>query len=575
MLPTFCKLTLADTSSMFLDSQVYMTRQSPVEQFRLGLEDDQRKKKFGFYEEDSSEAPYSDANSQLVTPYTWINIHLNQDLVKGNIFDKDLGSYDSSRAPVTLLDSSEILNRLTENWRFSVPTDLLPAKDNMDIDIGKNSASFDVDKEYEDLIIRLGSLVVDDEVHNAFCTTDASVDFSVDTLTRFSSMVAQSNDVFCINEPATASVASAYILSHVSPAPVCHMVLTDSKQFSTYSHSAIIDSGTTMLILQHSLFVTDNYEKHSSVASFLGASSRSTLKGSLSCTVMIDKRQLLHLHNTVSALIVPDTVHNLLSVHQLQKAGHTVVLGHKAGIQIDSHKEHFVPFTVCPITGLLLLFPLPPPTATNRVYTVHSRLLTANTETTDIEIPDTPITDHQRLGHPSFKRMRDLDIDGITTIPTGKRIKPISCPVCIASKMRKPSRPSISTEKTCMTPWTNIYTGSSGRVHTQSITRSRYFVVFIDTTGAKHVDFLNSKNHFIHAYNRLVAFLGHHPKVLRSDQGTEIKNAKMTKILEENYTNHIVCTKDEQYSIGVAENAVTVGVFRATAKAMLLQANLP
>ena len=157
-------------------------------------------------------------------------------------------------------------------------------------------------------------------------------------------MVAQSNDVFCINEPATASVASAYILSHVSPAPVCHMVLTDSKQFSTYSHSAIIDSGTTMLILQHSLFVTDNYEKHSSVASFLGASSRSTLKGSLSCTVMTDKRQLLHLHNTDSALIVPDTVHNLLSVHQLQKAGHTVVLGHKSCHHLLPQTE----FTRCP-----------------------------------------------------------------------------------------------------------------------------------------------------------------------------------------------------------------------------------
>jgi len=148
------------------------------------------------------------------------------------------------------------------------------------------------------------------------------------------------------------NVASAYILSHVSPAPACHMVLTDSKQISTYSHSAIIESGTNMHILQHSLFVTDTYEKHSSVASFSGASSRSTLKGSLSCT---DKRQLLHLHNTDSVLIVPDTVRNLLSVHQLQMAGHTVVLGQKVGIQIDSHKAHFVPFTVCPITGLLLL----------------------------------------------------------------------------------------------------------------------------------------------------------------------------------------------------------------------------
>ena len=107
-------------------------------------------------------------------------------------------------------------------------------------------------------------------------------------------------------------------------------------------------------------------------------------------------------------------------------------------------------------------------------------------------------------------------------------------------------------------------------MRTQSITGSKYFVVFIDTfTGAKHVDFLNSKNHFIYAYNRLVAYLGHHPKVLRSYQGSEIKNAKMNKIFEENHTNHIVCAKDEHYSIGVAENAV--GVLQSTAKNMLLK----
>jgi len=38
MLLTFCKLTLADTSKIFLDSHVYMTRQSPVEQYQLPLE---------------------------------------------------------------------------------------------------------------------------------------------------------------------------------------------------------------------------------------------------------------------------------------------------------------------------------------------------------------------------------------------------------------------------------------------------------------------------------------------------------------------------------------------------------
>ena len=43
----------------------------------------------------------------------------------------------------------------------------------------------------------------------------------------------------------------------------------------------------------------------------------------------------------------------------------------------------------------------------------------------------------------------------------------------------------------------------------------------------------------------------------------------MTTLLEDNHTTHMICTKDEHYSIGVAENAV--GVLRTS---MLLQTNM-
>jgi len=121
---------------------------------------------------------------------------------------------------------------------------------------------------------------------------------------------------------------------------------------STYSHTAIIDSGTNMHVLQQTLFADNTYEKHSSVASFSG--------------------------NTRS---------------------HTD--------EVDPRNEEAI---------------------------------------------DTRLSDHQKLGHPYFKRMRNLDIDGITVIPPGKKMKPISCPVCIASKMRKPNRPIASTHVNATAP---------------------------------------------------------------------------------------------------------------------------
>jgi hypothetical protein len=99
-------------------------------------------------------------------------------------------------------------------------------------------------------------------------------------------------------------------------------------------------------------------------------------------------------------------------------------------------------------------------------------------------------------------------------------------------------------------------------------------VVFVCTyTGAKHVEFLAHKNHFIHAYRRLVTELGAHPKTFRTDQGTEYLNKEMTALLETNYVRHVVAAVNEHYSNGVAEHAVHT--IRTTAKAMLLHANIP
>ena len=99
MFLTFCKLTLADASKYFLDSQVYMICQSPVEQYRLTLKYERREEYFGLYEEDPSQAPHSDANPKLVTPYTGISIHLNQDMSRATSSKRKWGALTTPAHP--------------------------------------------------------------------------------------------------------------------------------------------------------------------------------------------------------------------------------------------------------------------------------------------------------------------------------------------------------------------------------------------------------------------------------------------------------------------------------------------
>jgi hypothetical protein len=97
--------------------------------------------------------------------------------------------------------------------------------------------------------------------------------------------------------------------------------------------------------------------------------------------------------------------------------------------------------------------------------------------------------------------------------------------------------------------------------------------LLMGTLARSTLKFLKSKKHYIFGYKRFISYLGRHPKKLRSDQGTEILNKEFTAYLESNHTHHVVCSKDEHASIGVAENSIVV--LRTSAKAMMLAGNIP
>ena len=123
--------------------------------------------------------------------------------------------------------------------------------------------------------------------------------------------------------------------------------------------------------------------------------------------------QLLPISDTSSDLVVPDAKRPLWSVMHAQLE---IVLGAKPGLLLQGNPRYVVPFINCPETGLWLIRLLPPPTLHNRIYPIH--LATPSTKsprTQASEYPDSRLQDHERLGHISFKRMRQLNIDGIAT----------------------------------------------------------------------------------------------------------------------------------------------------------------
>jgi len=180
---------------------------------------------------------------------------------------------------------------------------------------------------------------------------------------------------------------------------------------------AIVDSGTSKHILQCRTLLANAQEAHVAVSSFAGDTSRSTYSGDLLCTMRTEDGQLLPLSDISSALVVPDAKRPLWSVRHAQLAGHEIVLGAKPGLLLQGNPRYFVPFINCPETSLWLIRLLPPPTLHNRIYPIH--LATPSTKsprTQASEYHDTRLQDHERLGHMSFKRMRQLNIDGVSAI---------------------------------------------------------------------------------------------------------------------------------------------------------------
>ena len=138
-----------------------------------------------------------------------------------------------------------------------------------------------------------------------------------------------------------------------------------------------------------------------------------------------------------SALVVPDSQRTLYSVRQAQQTGHNIIFGSQPGIEVLGNPHDFIPFIQCPQSGLWLLKLYPP--QHNKVYPVFNN--TTPTQASQALTQEQRLNDHQRLGHISQKRQRELDIEGITKPSKKARLTPLTCPVSITAKLRRHARP--------------------------------------------------------------------------------------------------------------------------------------
>ena len=285
-----------------------------------------------------------------------------------------------------------------------------------------------------------------------------------------------------------------------------------------HSHKAIVDSGTPLHIFHESLFLTNPREDHTPVSGFQGSTSRATHRGDLACRLLTNTQTLTHHIEPDSLIIVPDTVRNLFSVRRAIADGHSIIMQQdKAGIYLHPSGS-FVPFEHDPETGLCLLPLYAPAGANSDIYPITSNThltalpTTINQPATAIDqivssaAPpnDLPTTQsdreqalalHHQLCHINTARARALDIKGI---PAMKQAKHFKCPTCLASKARRnPRQPPTAPENRPSAPWQDVHVDLSGKMLKTS-RGHQYFVAFVCRhTGAKHVDFISHKNHFI------------------------------------------------------------------------------
>ncbi|KAJ9546915.1 hypothetical protein OSB04_019458 [Centaurea solstitialis] len=150
---------------------------------------------------------------------------------------------------------------------------------------------------------------------------------------------------------------------------------------------------------------------------------------------------------------------------------------------------------------------------------------------------------HRRLCHQNFKDMNKLVSKNLVKgLPETRLSNDTLCPACEQGKMTRSSHPP-RMDTSSKSPLDMIHMDLCGPTRTESLARKKYMLVLVDEFSRfTWVEFLRAKSD---AADRIIAFikriqvlLGRRVKKLRSDNGTEFRNAKLQSFLEDVGISH-------------------------------------
>ncbi|KAJ9567220.1 hypothetical protein OSB04_003186 [Centaurea solstitialis] len=150
---------------------------------------------------------------------------------------------------------------------------------------------------------------------------------------------------------------------------------------------------------------------------------------------------------------------------------------------------------------------------------------------------------HRRLCHQNFKDMNKLVSKNLVKgLPETRLSKDTLCPACEQGKMTRSSHPP-RMDTNSKSPLDMIHMDLCGPTRTESLARKKYMLVLVDEFSRfTWLEFLRAKSD---AVDRIIAFikriqvlLGRRVKKLRSDNGTEFRNAKLQSFLEDVGISH-------------------------------------
>ena len=300
--------------------------------------------------------------------------------------------------------------------------------------------------------------------------------------------------------------------------------------------------------------------------------------------------------------VVLDAKRPIFSQVRAKLQGHRCILeGDRPGL-IISGTQTFIPFVECPESGFCLMPAYPPPT----VSAIHNDIYASSMKVINLDKPATShqisahageitkqacskknvgkkinltaklrarkrlidkradvLAVHRKCGHVHMKRLIRFKKTGKLIAsrlpPKFLRAYRENCPLCLAMKRKRNSRPGVSLDlaEDEISPWQEVYCDSSGKFRVVSKAKNRYFTIFVDAkTGGKIYIAHQKKKHYPAVYLKFVQRVGRHPQVLYTDKGGEIVSIPLQRLFLARNVSHIIVPRGEHHSIGVAEKAI-------------------